>query len=74
VGRMTIVGVAVVAVAVVSVSWGSPAFAEEEKARDLYGVRWQPSLERALEVATPREGAAKPIVWFRVLGDLDGLT
>jgi hypothetical protein len=53
----------------------APAMAAEAPgARDLYGVRWEPSLERAKEVASASKGAAKPILWFRVLGALDGLT
>lgn len=32
------------------------------------GVRWQPSLDAALAAAAK----AKPVVWFRVLGELEG--
>ena len=45
------------------------------KTRRLYGVDWQPSVETGLEVARNLEedGSGRPVMWFRVLGDLDGL-
>ena len=45
------------------------------KTRRLYGVDWQPSVETGLEVARNMEedGSGRPVMWFRVLGDLDGL-
>lgn len=38
--------------------------------RRLYGISWQASPERACEVAAT--AGDKPVVWFRVLGDLTG--
>jgi hypothetical protein len=35
------------------------------------GVRWQPTLEAALSAAA-KSRPAKPVVWFRVLGELEG--
>jgi hypothetical protein len=50
------------------------AYGKDERPTTMYGVRWHPTLASAIEAAAPDEGTAKPIVWFRVLGDLDGLT
>lgn len=43
--------------------------------RRLYGIDWQPSLEEGLEVARSLEdgSSSRPVMWFRVLGELDGL-
>jgi hypothetical protein len=41
---------------------------------DLYGVRWHATLDHAVAAARPADGAERPILQFRVLGDLDGLT
>ena len=44
------------------------------KTQQLYGIRWQPKLEDALASATggPTAGDDRPVMWFRVLGDLQG--
>ena len=39
----------------------------EQKTKELYGIQWVNSLDRAVEAT-----GLKPIVWFRVLGDLEG--
>ena len=39
----------------------------EQKTKELYGIQWVNSLDRAVEAS-----GLKPIVWFRVLGDLEG--
>ena len=39
----------------------------EQKTKELYGIQWVDSLDRAVEAT-----GLKPIVWFRVLGDLEG--
>lgn len=40
------------------------------KVRRAYGQRWEPSLTAALERAG--KGKRRPVLWFRVLGDLTG--
>ena len=40
---------------------------------DLYGIQWQRDFETAMATADGRaESDRQPIMWFRVLGDLDG--
>ena len=39
----------------------------EQKPKELYGIQWVNSLDKAVEAK-----GSKPIVWFRVLGDLEG--
>jgi len=41
------------------------------KVKKAYGVRWQPSLDAALKQAGKKR---RPVVWFRVLGELTGFT
>ena len=49
------------------------AAAAAEKPRTLWGVQWQPSLEKArAAAAATRE--QRPVIWLRVLGDLAGKT
>jgi hypothetical protein len=50
------------------------AFAATNGTEDLYGVKWHATLDHAVAAAHPAEGSTKPVVLFRVLGDLDGLT
>ncbi len=42
--------------------------------KNLYGIRWQAGVEDAMLVATGKETNRddRPIMWFRVLGDLEG--
>ena len=69
--RKTFVGIALLS----AVLAAPAAFAgKSEGSQDLYGVRWYATLDHAVAAATPEKGPSKPIVWFRVLGDLDGLT
>jgi hypothetical protein len=58
-------GLTVLACGVASAEWDGP--------REMYGVKWVRTLDRAIEVASAAE-TPKPILWFRVLGDLEGLT
>jgi hypothetical protein len=39
-----------------------------------YGIQWTPGVENALKNAAGKESAAddRPVMWLRVLGDLDG--
>jgi len=48
--------------------------AQAEGVQRLYGIDWHQQLESARRVAVGNEGVAdnKPIIWFRVLGDLSG--
>jgi hypothetical protein len=46
----------------------------QDGSREMYGVRWHATLEHATAAASSPADGGKPIVWFRVLGDLDGLT
>ena len=44
---------------------------KRQKAVRVRGVLWQPTLDAALTAAN-KARPAKPIVWFRVLGELEG--
>jgi hypothetical protein len=68
--RMTFVGLGLF----LAVLAAPAAFGEGKDTLEMYGVEWQPTLDHAVAAASPSGGASKPIVWFRVLGDLDGLT
>ena len=54
----------------------SKAARADAKPATLYGLRWYPSLEQALEKATSqsRKNRPKPVLWLRMLGDLAGET
>ena len=41
---------------------------------NLYGIRWAPDMTAALEIAQGGDGTRddRPVMWFRVLGDLQG--
>ncbi|MEZ6096211.1 MAG: hypothetical protein R3C03_18630 [Pirellulaceae bacterium] len=45
------------------------------KTQSLYGINWQPNMEVAQAVASGKSDSPSddhPIMWFRVLGELDG--
>jgi hypothetical protein len=44
------------------------------KARQRFGINWTPGLENALAVAEGADGDQddRPVMWMRVLGDLEG--
>jgi len=46
-----------------------PALDAGERSKKLYGVRWFPTVEAAIE-----KGKGKPVFWLRMLGDLDGFS
>ena len=49
------------------------AAATAEKPRTLWGIKWQPSLEKA-RVAAAETRLQRPVLWLRMLGDLAGKT
>ncbi len=49
------------------------AAATAKNPRTLWGIKWQPSLERA-RIAAAKMRQQRPVVWLRMLGDLAGKT
>ena len=49
------------------------AAATAKSPRTLWGIKWQPSLEKA-RVAAAEMRQQRPVVWLRMLGDLAGKT
>lgn len=43
----------------------------DSKPDEMYGIKWQDSVDDAVKIASMTND--KPIMWFRVLGDLNGL-
>lgn len=48
----------------------APAQTRSSPPAKAWGVTWQPDLEAALAHAAR---SSRPVVWFRVLGELEGL-
>jgi hypothetical protein len=65
---------AVMAALVAPAAFGETPEAHPEKAHRDYGVLWYETLESAVAKAAAQGARAKPIAWFRVVGERDGLT